>query len=56
MNNKVNDNGWNDPNSGGSSWIDPVSNEYHMKQYSESKESTMAFGKFFSKELSEGKA
>ena len=56
MNNEAFDNGWNDPNSGGTSWIDPVSNEYHMKQWTEPKESTKAFGKFFSKELSESQS
>ena len=43
---------WVDPNREGTSWIDPLSMEYHMKQWSEPKESTKAFSNFFSYELS----
>ncbi len=47
---------WADPNSGGTSWIDPISMEYHMKQWNEPKESTKAFLEFFSNELSMSKS
>ena len=47
---------WVDPNSGGTSWIDSLSMDYHMKQWNEPKESTKAFSKFFSNELSNSKS
>lgn len=47
---------WVDPNSEGISWIDPLSMDYHMKQWNEPKESTKAFWEFFSNELSISKS
>jgi SAM-dependent methyltransferase len=47
---------WADPNRGGTSWIDPLSMDYHMKQWTEPKESTKAFSNFFSDELSNSKS
>lgn len=47
---------WVDPNSGETSWIDPLSMDYHMKQWNEPKESTKAFWEFFSNELSTSKS
>jgi ubiquinone/menaquinone biosynthesis C-methylase UbiE len=55
MNSHTNNTEWNDPNSGGRSWIDPVSHEYHMGQWNEPKESTKAFANYFSEELSGSK-
>jgi ubiquinone/menaquinone biosynthesis C-methylase UbiE len=56
MANKGNGSDWNDPNSGGTSWSDPLSMDYHMKQWNEPKESTKAFLEFFSNELSKSKS
>ncbi len=38
------------------SWVDPLSMEYHTKQWYEPKESTKAFSNFFSKELTNSKS
>ena len=38
------------------SWDDPISMQYHMKQWGEPKESTKAFSNFFRKELSNSKS
>ena len=35
-----------------SSWSDPLSMNYHMKQWTEQKESTKAFANFFHSQLS----
>ena len=56
MDNQGNSSNWVDPNDGGTSWIDPISMDYHMKQWNEPKESTKAFLNFFSKELSNSKS
>ena len=56
MANQGNGSDWVDPNSGGTSWIDPLSMDYHMKQWTEPKESTKAFSEFFSNELSRSKS
>ena len=56
MDNQGNSSSWVDPNDGGTSWTDPISMDYHMKQWNEPKESTKAFSNFFSKELSNSKS
>ena len=56
MANQGNGSDWVDPNIGGTSWIDPLSMDYHMKQWNEPKESTKAFSEFFSNELSMSKS
>jgi len=56
MGDQRNSSDWVDPNSGGTSRIDPLSMGYHMKQWNEPKESTKAFSKFFSSELSNAKS
>jgi len=45
-----------DPNIRETSWIDPLSMDYHMKQWNEPNESTKAFSNFFSSELSRSKS
>ena len=32
-------------------WIDPISMDYHLKQWDEPKRSTIAFNDFFGKEI-----
>jgi SAM-dependent methyltransferase len=47
---------WFNQSTGETSWIDPLSMEYHAKQWNEPKESTKAFSNFFSFELSTSKS
>jgi tRNA G46 methylase TrmB len=56
MANQVNGSDWVEPKSGGTSETNPLSMDYHMKQWNEPKESTKAFSKFFSNELSMSKS
>ena len=56
MANQGNGSDWVDSNSGETSWINPLSMDYHMKQWNEPKESTKAFSEFFSNELSMSKS
>ena len=48
MANQGNGSDWVDPNSVGTPWFDPQATDYHMKQWTEPKESTKAFSEFFS--------
>jgi tRNA G46 methylase TrmB len=43
----------NEYESGFASWADPLSMEYHIKQWVEQKESTKAFNEFFHQELAD---
>lgn len=55
MGNKEINSEWVDPNIGQTSWIDPVSMEYHIKQWDDPKQSTKAFYDFFKRELANSK-
>lgn len=55
MANQGNGADWVDSNRGRTSWIDPISMDYHMKQWNEPKESTKVFLETFSNELSMSK-
>lgn len=56
MANQSNGSDWVDPNGGGTSRIDRLSLDYHMKQWNEPKESTKAFSNFISSELENSKS
>ena len=42
---------WEDNHKDQTSWIDPISMDYHLKQWHEPKQSTKAFCNYFSQEL-----
>jgi SAM-dependent methyltransferase len=46
---------WDDPETKKTTWADPISMEYHMKQWREPKESTKSFSLYFSNQLNDSK-